>query len=126
MYALVGELLRRRFDSALGAATMAVTGTDIAATALSAAVDSMSGTVSWTWIPPARHYVLLDSWQPGARITTQHARIDVRFRRQKGTTTAHATAMVASPGNPALLFFLDQELWFCGPASQRVCPSRLP
>jgi hypothetical protein len=28
-------------------------------------------------------------------------------------------------GSPALLFFADQELWLCGPASQRVCPSTL-
>jgi len=26
-------------------------------------------------------------------------------------------------GSPALLFSNDQELWLCGPASQRVCPS---
>ena len=105
-----------------------VVGTDKAATAVITAVDSSVNIGFLRISPPAEHGIIFTL----AGLRPRHALWAVPSR-----TSAFSTRKIVFPchtcdadrrfpsGGPALLFCNDQELWLCGPASQRVCPSTL-
>jgi hypothetical protein len=101
------------------AANADVTGTDRAATALITAVDTivMNGFLDMN--PPAGLIRLFSI--AGSRASANP--------RQKNFPRAAIAALSDGRLVPAAqpsCSVMNQELWLCGPASQRVCPSRLP